>query len=119
VLDCPAVNVAGVALKLVMVGGLPTATVALAVAVPNEFVAVNVYAVVADGFTLAEVPVTAPTPELILRVGDPVTAQLSVLDRPAVNVAGVALKLVMVGGLPTVTVALAVACPAEFVAVSM
>ena len=39
---------AGVALKLVMVGGLPTVTVALAVAVPNELVAVNVYVVFAD-----------------------------------------------------------------------
>jgi hypothetical protein len=35
---------------------------------------------VAEGFTLADVPVTVPTPESMLRLDAPVTDQLSVLD---------------------------------------
>ena len=42
VVDWPAETVAGVALKPVMVGGFPTTTEAVAVADPNEFVAVSV-----------------------------------------------------------------------------
>ena len=62
VLDCPAVMLAGVAAKLVIVGALPTVTVAVAVTVPKAFVAVSVYVVVVDGDMLREVPVTVPTP---------------------------------------------------------
>jgi hypothetical protein len=51
------------------------------------------------------------------RLGDPVTAQLSVLDCPAVTVAGVAAKLAMVGALPAVTVTEAVVDPKVLVAV--
>jgi hypothetical protein len=72
---------------------------------------------VAEGFTLTDVPVTAPTPELMVRVGEPVVVQLSVLDCPAPTFAGVALRLAMVGGLPTVMVTMAVADPAVLVAV--
>jgi hypothetical protein len=49
----------------------------------------------------------------------PVTVQLSVLDWPAVTIAGALVKLVMVGALPTVTVTLAVMDPKEFVAERM
>jgi hypothetical protein len=73
--------------------------------------------VVAGGFTVADVPVTAPTPELMLRVGEPVTTQASVLDWPVATCVGVAVKLVMVGGLPTATAAAAVMDPKAFVAV--
>ena len=68
---------------------------------------------------MADIPVTAPTPGLTLRRGEPVTAQLSVLDCPGVTFAGVAAKLPMVGGLPatTVTVTAAVTDPKLLVAV--
>ena len=71
----------------------------------------------ADGFTAADVPVTAPTPALILSVGEPVTVQLRVLDWPAVIFGGDAAKPVMVGALPTMTVTLEVTEPKELVAV--
>jgi len=67
--------------------------------------------VVTAGLTLFDVPVTAPTPELMLSVGEPVTAQLSVLDCPVAMLAGFAPKLVIVGRLPAVTVTEAVALP--------
>jgi len=117
VLDCPAVTFAGVAVKLVMVGALPAITVTAAVADPKLLAAVRVYDVVADGVTLTDVPVTTPTPGLRVRPGEPVTAQLSVLDCPTITFAGVAVKLVMVGGLPAVTVTVAVADPKLLVAV--
>jgi hypothetical protein len=63
------------------------------------------------------VTVTAPTPELIARVGEPVTTQASVLDWPGVFLTGVAVKLVMVGGLPAVTVTAAVMDPKRLAAV--
>jgi hypothetical protein len=56
---------------------------------------------------------------LTIRPGEPVTIQLSVVDCPAVTAAGVALKPVMVGGLPTTTEAVAVADPKEFVAITV
>jgi hypothetical protein len=56
--------------------------------------------VVAEGVTFTDVPLTAPTEGLMVRPGEPVTVQLSVVDCPGVSVAGVALKLVMVGGVP-------------------
>jgi len=67
--------------------------------------------VVAEGFTVADVPATAPTPELMLRVGEPVTTQASVLDWPGATFAGVAVNLVIVGGLPTPTVTAAALAP--------
>ena len=68
---------------------------------------------------MADVPVTAPTPWSMLKVGAPVATQFNVLDWPGVTVAGVAVKLVTVGGLPTVTVTTAVAVPKALVAVSV
>jgi hypothetical protein len=119
VTDWPAATLAGVAVKLVIAGGLPAAIVTLAVAVvdPKLFLAVRVYVVVADGFTAVDVPVTAPTPELMVSVGEPVVVQASVLVWPAPTLAGVAVKLVIAGGLPTLTVTLAVVDPKLFLAV--
>ena len=51
--------------------------------------------------------------------GEPVTVQLRVLDWPGASVAGVALKLVIVGGIPTTTKAGAVVEPNWLVAVSV
>jgi hypothetical protein len=62
---------------------------------------------------------TVPTPELMVRVDDPVTTQASVLYWPAVIFAGVAVKLAMVGKLPTLTVTFAVAVPKLFLAVKV
>lgn len=68
---------------------------------------------------MTDVPVTAPTPGLRIRLGKPVTVQLSVLGWPAVTFAGVAVKLVMVGGLPAITVTAAVVDPKSLVAVKV
>ena len=119
VLDCPEVMLAGVAAKLVILGALPTVTVAVAVTDPNVLVAVRLYVVVVDGDTLREVPVTVPMPWSMLKVGEPVTAHARTLDCAVAMFAGVAAKLVIVGALPTVTVAVAVTDPNEFVAVSL
>ena len=102
VLYAPAVTIDGAAVKLAIAGLLPamTVTIAVAVMVPNPLLAARVYDVVAEGLTVADVPVTVPTPKLMLTVGEPVTTQLSVLDWPAVILAGVAVKLAMVGLLP-------------------
>jgi hypothetical protein len=51
---------------------------------------------VAEGFTVTEVPVTAPTPALMARVVAPVTDQLRVPDWPVMSFAG-AVKVAMVG----------------------
>ena len=69
-----------------------------------------------EGLTFVDVPVTVPMPWLMLRVGEPVTDQVSVLDVPVAILAGVVSKLVMDGALPTVTVAVAVTVPKELVA---
>ena len=53
------------------------------------------------------------------RIGDPVTAQLSVLAWPAFTVAGVVANFVMVGALPAVTVTEAMLVPKLLVAVSV
>jgi hypothetical protein len=74
---------------------------------------------VTEGVTFVEAPVTAPTPESIVRVGEPVTTQASVLGWPAATFAGVAVKLVIAGAFPTATVAVAVADPKSFLAVRM
>ena len=66
---------------------------------------------------MTDVPVTGPTPGLSIRPGEPVTVQLSVLDWPGVTVAGVAVRLVMLGALPAMTVTEAVAEPKALVAV--
>jgi hypothetical protein len=50
------------------------------------------------------------------RPGEPTTVQLSVVDWPAITVAGVALKLAMAGRLPTMTETVAETAPEEFAA---
>jgi hypothetical protein len=52
--------------------------------------------VVAEGFTVTDVPVTAPTPAFMARVVAPVTDQLSVADWPVMSFAG-AVNVAMVG----------------------
>jgi hypothetical protein len=61
--------------------------------------------------------VTAPTPGLTVRLGYPVTTQLSVLGWPAATFAGVAVNPVMAGGLPTSTVTQAAVDPKSLLAV--
>ena len=78
---------------------------------------VNTLLAATDGVTLTDVPVTVPTPESIVRAGEPVTTQFSVLDCPGATFAGVAVKAVMAGGLPTMTVTAAVEDPEALVAV--
>ena len=66
------------------------------------------------------VPVTVPTPLSMLRLVAFAVDQLSVVDSPTVIVEEEAVKLVIDGAPPTVTVTCAVAVfPAEFVAVSV
>ena len=55
-----------------------TVTVVVAVAEPPALVAVSVYVVVAAGVSVRELPVTDPTPGLILKVVAPVTDQFRV-----------------------------------------
>ena len=125
VLEPPARIDVGLAVKLLIVGGAlaaVTVTVALAVADPLLFFAVSVYVVVAVGLTETEVPDTAPTFALILRLVAPFTLQDNVLEPPARIDVGLAVKLLIVGGAlaaVTVTVALAVADPLLFLAVSV
>jgi hypothetical protein len=74
------------------------------------------------GVTFTDIiPVTLPTPGLMLSPVAPVTAQLIVLDCPGLTMAGVAVRLPMVGGLPgtTATGTTAVTDPNVFVAVSV
>ena len=74
---------------------------------------------VANGVTFTDDPVTAPTPGVIVTAGDPVTAQLNVLEYPSSTFAGVATKLVIVGASATTTLTEAVVLPNVFVAVSV
>jgi hypothetical protein len=108
-------------MKAVINGGLAGTTVAVAVAVdvPKELVAVNTYVVVVAGLSVTEVPATGPKPGFNIRLGEPVTAQLSVVEYPSVSFAGVAVKPVMVGRLPTITETVVVTDPKLLVAVSV
>src|ERR1019366_352338 len=117
----PGPTVAGLAKKAVITGGFAGTTVAVAVAVelPKEFVAVNTYVVVVAGLSVTEVPATGPKPGFNIRVGEPVTAQLSVVECPAVSFAGVAVKPMIVGRLPTITETVVVTDPKPLVAVSV
>jgi hypothetical protein len=119
VLVWPAVTLEGVAANLVMVGALPAVTVTDAMAVPKLLVAVSVYDCVVEGVTFTDVPATPPTPGLTVTLGYPVTAQLSVLDCPVATFAGTAVKKVMEGGFPTITVTHAVVDPLSLLAVSV
>lgn len=67
------------------------------------------------GFTVTDVPVTAPIP-LIVSVGEPVTVQLKVVDPPVATLAEPAVKLEIVGAVPTVIVTEAVTVPKALVA---
>ena len=83
------------------VGVPPTVTTVVAVSVPLLLVAVNVYVVVAVGFTVTLVPVTVPILLSIVRlVGTPVMVQLSCDPVPAAMLAGFAVKLVICGAPP-------------------
>src|ERR1017187_7609059 len=117
----PGPPVAGLARNAVIKGGLAGTTVAVAVAVdvPKELVAVNTYVVVAAGLSVTEVPATGPKPGFNIRLGEPVTAQLSVVEYPTVSFAGVAVKPVIVGRLPTITETVVVTDPKLLVAVSV
>jgi hypothetical protein len=91
---------------------------------PALFVAVSVYAVVADGDTLVE-PLAATEvnpPGLIATLVAPLETQLSVLLAPALILAGLAINDVIAGFVPgatTVSVVALVTEPALFVAVSV
>jgi len=74
---------------------------------------------VADGDTLTEVPVTVPTPWSMDRLVAAVVLHLRVDLPPEAMVAGLAVKLLIVGDPLTVTVTVAVTDPTELVAVSV
>src|SRR5436305_322649 len=86
---------------------------------PAEFVAVSVYVVVADGVTVADADApTAPTPLSIVTDVAPVVVHDSVVDAPAVMLPADAVNNPIVGcAAVTVTVAVRVTIPTEFVAV--
>jgi hypothetical protein len=111
----------GLAEKEVITGGFAGSAVAVVVAVadPNELVAVSVYRVVAFRTTLTDVPVTGPTTGLMIMPGAPVTVQLSVMVPPAVTFDGVAVNPLMVGRVPAITDTEDVADPKALVAVSV
>jgi hypothetical protein len=98
-----------------------TVTFAVAVFAPAPFVAVSVYVVVADGltvtapFALVDVYVPGVMPIFVA----PEVTQLSVLDWPELMLVGLAENELIVGAVAavSVTVAVAVAEPAAFVAV--
>ena len=95
---CPVVMLAGVAVKLAIVGFCPlTVMDTVAVDEPAALLAVNVYVVEVVGVTPTVVPVTAPMVGLIVRLVAPVTDQASTLLAPAFRVLGVAVKLLIVG----------------------
>jgi hypothetical protein len=97
----PASMVDWPALKLVIVGTGSTVTVDICVAVsPPELVTVSVYAVVVVGLTLTAVPlVTERFPGVITPVPPLKTAVRLELE-PASMVDWLALKLVILGGVP-------------------
>jgi hypothetical protein len=74
---------------------------------------------VEDGETDRDVPVTVPTPWLMDRLVAPLVLHLRLELPPLLMVAGLALKLLIVGGCLTVTVTVLVTDPAELVAVSV
>jgi hypothetical protein len=108
----PAVMVVGLATKLVMVAGGPAGfTVMMAVAViaaPVDGVTVRVYVVVALGLTLTAVPLVAAILPGVITPVPLAKIPVSVALWPAVMVAGLATKLVIVGSGFTVIVTLAV-----------
>jgi hypothetical protein len=102
VLLAPALILAGLAVKEVIVGsvvGATTVTVAAAVTEPALLVAVSVYAVVTDGDTLVEPLAAADVnpPGLIAILVAPLVLQLSELLVPAVMLEGLAENPLIVG----------------------
>lgn len=85
----------------------------------------SVYVIVCVGLTLTEVPLTTPTPWLMLVEDAPVTDQMSCVEEPSAIVEGFATNELMTGfaggggggGWFTVTVRLEVAEPWGLVAV--
>jgi hypothetical protein len=100
-----------------------TVTFAVAVVEPALFFAVSVYVVVAVGFTLVEplAEVEVNVPGVMAMLDAPLVAQLSVLLEPEVMLEGLAVNELIVGLLDAVTVTIAVEViePVEFVAVSV
>jgi hypothetical protein len=75
--------------------------------------------VVAAGLSVTEVPVTGPKRGFNIRLAAPVAAHRSVVEYPAVSFAGVAVKPVIVGVLPTVTGTVVISDPKRLAAVSV
>lgn len=98
-----------------------TATVTLEVTVVlAAFVADKTYVVVAEGEMTTEVlPVTSPTPWLILREVAPVVDQFRVVVLPSERLDEAVVKLVICGAATTVTPTLEVALPEALVAVKI
>jgi hypothetical protein len=117
----PVLIVEGLAVKLAMVGGLTTVTVAWAEnLVPVPSMAVRVYAVVTGGVTTRLVlPVTSPIPGSMVICTAPVTSQLKVLLWPSAIGVGFTVKLLIFSGSTTVTVTVAVLLPAGLLALSV
>src|SRR5438105_9615037 len=89
----------GLPLKLEITGGgARTVTVMEDVVVPPAFVAVKMYVVVSVGCTMADVPVTAPTPGAMETEVALVTDQRSVVDCPGPTVDESAAKELITGG---------------------
>jgi hypothetical protein len=125
--DWPEVIEAGVAVKELTTGKATaefTVTVTDRVTLPALLEAVRAYVVVAIGDTALEVPVTVPTPLLMVKVvgAPPDNVQPNVEDWPEVIEAGVAVKDPITGATTvgvTVTVTFWLTVPALFVAVSV
>src|SRR5580658_8999713 len=97
----------GLAVKDVINGGAITLTftVAAAVTLPAELVAVSTYVVVAAGDTICEpLRFTIPRPGEMLTVAAFCTVQASVDVWPLLMVAGFAVKVMICGTAPGVTV---------------
>jgi hypothetical protein len=106
VLLAPALMLGGLAVNEVIVGFVPfdavTVTVAALVTEPVLFVAVSVYAVVADGDTEVEplAAVDVKPPGLIAILDAPLVTQLRVLLAPALMLEGLAENSLIVGTVP-------------------
>ena len=71
------------------------------------------------GTKFTDVPVTVPTPLLMLNDVAPVTSQESVVDCPAASAAGMAVKLLTTGGGTTVIDSELVVVPTALVRVNV
>ncbi len=111
----------GSAAKLLTTGGVhPTPTVNDSDTDPQSLVAVSVYVVVVTGdvFLVPDAELTVPMPLSILTVSAPLTDQDSVVLSPRSILFGLALKLLIFGGIhSTVTVTVADTDPQSLLAV--